>query len=111
MLPVQKFQGVGKNEPEPECEYGELDLIINHKNVWANLQNADPLKIKYEIHDDCQWLPYVRDDLYPHRWDGDEELTQFKKWQMYVEREKSGGPIGNLIVDYEDPEWRAMRLT
>lgn len=110
MLPVQKFQGVGKNEPEPECEYGELDLIINHKNVWANLQNADPLKIKYEIHDDCQWLPYVRDDLYPHRWDGDEELTQFKKWQMYVEREKSGGPIGSLDIDDTDPDWRAMRL-
>ena len=74
------------------------------------MQNADPLKIKYEIHDDNQWLPYVRDDLYPHRWDGDDLVLMFLKWQMYVEREKSGGPIGRLSVDDEDPDWRAFRL-
>ena len=48
--------------------------------------------------------------MYPHRWDGDEGVRQFKKWQMYIEREKSGGPIGSLDIDEEDPDWRAMRL-
>lgn len=75
----------------PTSEYSEIHLIFNHKNVWANLQNTDPVKIRYELHDDTQWLPYVRDDTYPHRWDLEADLIKFKQWQKFVEREKNGG--------------------
>lgn len=41
-----------KDKVKPEIDYGEIHLIFNHRNIWANLQNADPLKIRYEIHND-----------------------------------------------------------
>ena len=28
---------VARGEKQPTCEYGEIDLIFNHKNIWANL--------------------------------------------------------------------------
>ena len=31
--------------------YPQIDLIFNHKNVFANLQNPNPQKIYYHIHD------------------------------------------------------------
>ena len=82
LLPNNKL-----HRPDNTCEYGEIDLIFNHKNVWANLQNADPTKILYHIHDDTQWLPFVRDSIYPHQWDedGEEDITNFLKWQKFYE--------------------------
>jgi len=52
------------------------------------LQNKDPLKIKYELHDDNKWLPYVRDSDYPHKWDGEEDTKKFKLWLKFVAGEK-----------------------
>ena len=33
--------------------------FFNHKNIWVNLQNPNPLMIFYNIHDREKWLPYV----------------------------------------------------
>lgn len=96
-----------KNERvAPEMEYGEIDLIFNHKNVWANLQHADPTKILYHIHDDTMWLPFVRDDIYPHQWDDEDAagVEKFKKWQKFVDGQT------NLEINKSDPEWKKMNL-
>ena len=49
---------VAKTEKLP---YQQIDVIFNHKNVWANLQNPDPAKIHYHIHDIEAWLPLIED--------------------------------------------------
>ena len=81
-------------------------MIFNHKNVWANLQHADPTKILYHIHDDTMWLPYVRDDIYPHQWDddGEEMVEKFQKWKKFCNRET------NLDIDKNNPDWMKMKL-
>lgn len=43
--------------------FGTIDLIFNHKNIWANLQNQDPARIYYHIHDDTKWLPLIVEPL------------------------------------------------
>ena len=34
---------------------------MNHKNIWANLQNQNPACIYYNINDELKWLPLIRD--------------------------------------------------
>ena len=46
--------------------FASLDILFNHKNVWANLQNADPAKIMYHIHDEMKFLPLVLDPDHKH---------------------------------------------
>lgn len=46
--------------------YGQVDLVMNHKNVWANLQNQNPASIYYHLHDERQWLPLIADPALPH---------------------------------------------
>ena len=41
--------------------FKQIDLIFNHKNIWANLQNQDPMQIFYHIHDKEQWHPLIED--------------------------------------------------
>ena len=102
---------VPRGQQAPSCDYGEIHLIFNHKNIWANLQNADPLKIKYEIHNDNQWLPFVRDNSYPHRWDDEEELLMFKRWLKFVECERTGEKMGNIAdEDKNDPNRLKFKL-
>ena len=90
----------------PYCEFGDIDLIFNHKNVWANLQNSDPTKIFYHIHDDTMWLPFVRDNIYPHQWDldGYENVEMFLKWQKFIVGQT------NLEVNKQNPEWKQLHL-
>ena len=70
------------------------------------------MQIWYELHDDTKWLPFVRDDIYPHKWDdeGEEDIRKFKKWQKLVENQKQGQPVGNLDIDESNPEWTKMDL-
>ena len=44
---------------EEKLPFHTVDLIFNHKNVWANLQNPNPARIMYDIHDNTKWLPLV----------------------------------------------------
>ena len=77
----------GKNPPD--LDYGEIHLIFNHKNIWANMQHSDPVKNRYELHDDNLWLPFVRDTIYPHKYDKNgEEIIEFKKWQKFDAKEE-----------------------
>jgi len=100
-----------RGEPKPVSDYAEIHLIFNHKNIWANLQNADPLKIKYELHDDNLWLPFVRDSEYPHRWDSEEELLQFKRWLKFVESERTGEKMRSPAEeDPNDPNRLKFKL-
>lgn len=41
--------------------YKSIDIIFNHKNVWANLQNPDPGCILYHIFNEIQWMPLITD--------------------------------------------------
>lgn len=68
LLPIEKFFDpvtgtlVPWTEPGP-LPYTQIDVIFNHKNVWANLQNHNPAAIYYHLHDETKWLPLVRDPL------------------------------------------------
>lgn len=116
MLPIDlsKAKQLSKAEKYPYCEFGEIYLIFNHKNIWVNMQNADPTKIKYELHDDLKWLPYVHDDIYPYKWDVDDpnendtenDVLKFKLWQKYVDT----GVVGSFedLENKNDP--RRMKL-
>lgn len=46
--------------------FQSIDLIFNHKNIWANLQNPDPAVIFYHIHDNTKWLPLIADPTDEH---------------------------------------------
>ena len=82
------FKKADGNTP-PDCDYGEIHIIFNHKNVWANLQHSDPVKCMYELHDDNIWLPYIRDSIYPHKYDNNgDETVIFKKWNAFLLGEK-----------------------
>eukprot|EP00658_Telonema_sp_P-2_P027537 TRINITY_DN21243_c0_g1_i1.p1 TRINITY_DN21243_c0_g1~~TRINITY_DN21243_c0_g1_i1.p1 ORF type:complete len:631 (+),score=134.84 TRINITY_DN21243_c0_g1_i1:98-1990(+) len=38
--------------------YHSIHCVFNHENVWANLQNLDPVKCLYEIDNAMQWKPF-----------------------------------------------------
>jgi hypothetical protein len=35
-----------------------IELVVGHKNIWANLQNENPGRIMFNLHDSRRWLPY-----------------------------------------------------
>ena len=39
--------------------FPSIDIIFNHKNIWANLQNSNPQIIKYHLHKVDEWLPLI----------------------------------------------------
>lgn len=39
--------------------WGTIELVFNHKNIWANIQHQNPAKIMYEIHNPNQWRPFL----------------------------------------------------
>ncbi|KAJ6242917.1 centrosomal protein of 76 kda [Anaeramoeba flamelloides] len=55
---------IGKEEMEIKDEliipYMTLEIIANHKNLWANIQDTlDPAQILYDLEDKKKWLPFV----------------------------------------------------
>ena len=82
-LPREEIDRKKKRNEKPlpieKLPYGQIDVIFNHKNIWGNLQNEDPVHIKYELHNEAQWLPFVRDDTFPHPRE-DEKYRPFKRW-------------------------------
>lgn len=50
LLPKEIKNGKKKHEDGFKLPFHSLDVIFNHKGMWANLQNNDPSKIKYHIH-------------------------------------------------------------
>lgn len=41
--------------------FPSIDLIFNHKNIWANLQNQNPKSIKFHLHKLEDWMPLITD--------------------------------------------------
>ena len=35
-----------------------LELVVGFRNIWANLQNENPGRIMFNLHDSKRWLPY-----------------------------------------------------
>ncbi|KAJ6251871.1 centrosomal protein of 76 kda [Anaeramoeba flamelloides] len=55
---------IGKEEMEIKDEtimpYMTLEIVANHKNLWANIQETlDPAQILYDLEDEKKWLPFV----------------------------------------------------
>ncbi|KAK2961356.1 hypothetical protein BLNAU_3802 [Blattamonas nauphoetae] len=44
--------------PEVFLPYSSLDVIVNHKNIWANAQHLDPALISYDLENLEQWIPF-----------------------------------------------------
>jgi len=51
ILPVENFYDkIGKKLDHTFLPYVNIDIIFNHKNIWANLQNPNPARIYYHLH-------------------------------------------------------------
>ena len=114
LLPVETFYKLGEVEkkrneaPKVELLYSEIDLIFNHKNIWANLQCHDPAQIYYGLHKDEYWLPLIRDPIYPHPRD-EESWNLFNKWLKKNKNKQEGifksgsQPLitGSSLLDYK----------
>lgn len=76
LLPIDKFYEKGDSNPVPSIEvpYASIDLIFNHKNAWANLQNKNPVNIHYHLHKSNKWLPFIKPE---HKYI-DEEIEDVK---------------------------------
>ena len=59
------------------------------------MQNSDPTKLYYNLYDMECWLPYIRNDIYPHSKEtGDYE--NFKKWYNKTFNDTKGaGPMAD----------------
>jgi hypothetical protein len=53
--------------------WGSIELIFNHKNIWANIQHQNPSKIMYEISNPNMWRPFLA------YWDGKVEMPWLNK--------------------------------
>jgi len=50
-VPPESFKDkAGKQAEVVYLPYVKIDIIFNHKNVWANLQNPNPSRIYYHLH-------------------------------------------------------------
>lgn len=70
LLPVEEFNdpitGAVVVDDFDKLPFHTVDIIFNHKNIYANLQNSNPREILYEIHDMAKWLPLIRDPDIEH---------------------------------------------
>ena len=73
----------GKTVDPVSLLYHKIDLVFNHKNVWANMQHYDPAHIYYNLHDDAQWLPLIRDVKIPHCKGDEADYKQYSDWLAY----------------------------
>ena len=39
--------------------YSTLTVVFNNQNLWANAQQPDPSKIKYDLTDKYSWVPFI----------------------------------------------------
>ena len=91
--------------------YGQIDLIFNHKNIWANLQNEDPAHIRYELHNEAQWLPFIRDDTFPHPRE-QEDYHLFQRWldkQKKLHMESKSGDNGDTKAMFNALKQKASK--
>ena len=55
LLPIDHFydKKSGKELEKLVLPYSTIDLVFNHKNIWANLQNPNPAYISYHMHNEA----------------------------------------------------------
>jgi len=49
----------GKFVPKTILPYSSLELIFNNKNTFGNMQNGNPAKIKFHVHNQTHWRPFL----------------------------------------------------
>lgn len=49
-------------EDVPDIPYKTLELVFNSRNVYANIQNQNPAQIRYHLHDENHWLPFISNE-------------------------------------------------
>lgn len=59
LLGEDRFFKGGKRVGLIVLPFSTIDLVFNHKNIWGNLQNSDPTKIYYHLHNESLWLPLI----------------------------------------------------
>ena len=98
--PVESFydKKTGKTVEKVNLPYSQIDLIFNHKNIWANLQNPNPAQIYYHMHNESQWLPLITDLEKKHPLVLQEELELKKQ----IEEEQRQQHPANQQSDTED---------
>ena len=69
--------------------WGTIELIFNHKNVWANIQHQNPSKIMYELHNMNQWRPFLS------VWNGKVELPWLSKVGAFYSISNLEAPISS----------------
>ena len=50
-----------KFDDKMKLPFPSIDVIFNHKNIWANLQNPNPKCIKFHLHKLEDWMPLITD--------------------------------------------------
>ena len=69
LLPIEYFKDKDNKKVVDDftkLPFQSIDLIFNHKNISANLQNPDPAVIYYHIHENTKWLPLIADPSDEH---------------------------------------------
>jgi len=54
----EEEEDLGLPVPPVLPPYYSVQVVFNHENVWANLQNLNPVKCMYEIDNAEQWKPF-----------------------------------------------------
>lgn len=61
LLGEDRFYKGGKKVNMITLPFATIDLVFNQKNIWGNMQNSDPTKIYYHLHNEQLWLPLITD--------------------------------------------------
>lgn len=109
LLPVESFydKRTGKDVEGMALPYSTVDLVFNHKNVWANLQNPSPTHIHFHLHNEREWLPLITDLLVPHPL-AREEATKRKVIKETLMDFKTKGDFMKPFVSFFDPKTMDM---
>jgi hypothetical protein len=88
MNAIHDFYVEGKKVNSPDIlPWGSIELIFNHKNIWANIQHQNPSKIMYELHNTNQWRPFLS------VWNGKVEMPWLSKVGAFYSVSNLEAPI------------------
>ena len=86
--------------------WGSIELIFNHKNIWANIQHQNPSKIMYELYNTKQWRPFLS------VWNGKIELPWLSKVGAFYSISNLEAPISTEnIVSLETMIMKDIKFT
>lgn len=88
LLGEDRFFKGGKKVNTVVLPFSTIDLVFNHKNIWANLQNSDPTKIYYHLHNESLWLPFVTDMELLHPLELRDRLREIERKKRFEMQEQ-----------------------